>query len=120
MSQVEKLSIAMTSEMAAELRAAVEAGEYSSVSEAVRDAVRMLIAKLCPSSTISSPASVGRNRETFLSRAAAVRGETSDFIYKPLIKAMVTARQTAKTNKTPNAAAKWPEIRVAPMAEMTS
>lgn len=40
MSQVEKLSIAMPSEMAAELRAAVEAGEYSSVSEAVRDALR--------------------------------------------------------------------------------
>lgn len=40
MSQVEKLSIAMPSEMAAELRAAVEAGDYSSVSEAVRDALR--------------------------------------------------------------------------------
>jgi antitoxin ParD1/3/4 len=40
MSQVEKLSIAVPSEMAAELRAAVEAGEYSSVSEVIRDALR--------------------------------------------------------------------------------
>lgn len=40
MSQVEKLSIAVPAEMAAELRAAVEAGEYSSVSEVIRNALR--------------------------------------------------------------------------------
>ena len=40
MANVEKLSIALTPEMAAELRAAVERGEYGSVSEVVRDALR--------------------------------------------------------------------------------
>ena len=40
MANVEKLSIALTPEMAAELRAAVEQGEYGSVSEVVRDALR--------------------------------------------------------------------------------
>jgi antitoxin ParD1/3/4 len=37
MANVEKLSIAVTPEMADELRAAVEQGEYGSVSEVVRD-----------------------------------------------------------------------------------
>ena len=40
MGKVEKLSIALTPEMASELRAAVEQGEYGSVSEVVRDALR--------------------------------------------------------------------------------
>ena len=40
MSQVEKLSIAVTPDMAADLRAAVEGGDYGSVSEVVRDALR--------------------------------------------------------------------------------
>ena len=39
-SRVEKLSIAVTEDMAAELRAAVEGGDYGSVSEVVRDALR--------------------------------------------------------------------------------
>lgn len=40
MSNVEKLSIAVTPEMAALMRQAVEAGEYASTSEVVRDALR--------------------------------------------------------------------------------
>jgi antitoxin ParD1/3/4 len=40
MANVEKLSIALTPDMVAELRAAVEAGDYGSVSEVVRDALR--------------------------------------------------------------------------------
>lgn len=40
MANVEKLSIALTPDMAAEMRAAVEAGDYGSVSEVVRDALR--------------------------------------------------------------------------------
>lgn len=40
MANVEKLSVALTPEMAAEVRAAVERGEYGSVSEVVRDALR--------------------------------------------------------------------------------
>jgi antitoxin ParD1/3/4 len=40
MSQIEKLSIALTTEMVAELREAVEQGDYGSVSEVVRDALR--------------------------------------------------------------------------------
>jgi len=40
MANVEKLSIAVTPDMAAELRAAVEGGDYGSVSEVVRDALR--------------------------------------------------------------------------------
>jgi antitoxin ParD1/3/4 len=40
MANVEKLSVALTPDMAAEMRAAVESGDYGSVSEVVRDALR--------------------------------------------------------------------------------
>lgn len=40
MSSVEKISIALPAEMVGKLREAVEAGEYASSSEAVRDALR--------------------------------------------------------------------------------
>jgi antitoxin ParD1/3/4 len=40
MANVEKLSIALTPEMAALLRAAVQTGEYASTSEVVREALR--------------------------------------------------------------------------------
>ena len=40
MANVEKLSVAVTPEMAALMRQAVEAGEYASTSEVVRDALR--------------------------------------------------------------------------------
>lgn len=40
MPTVEKLSIALPAEMAATIRRAVEAGEYSSNSEVIRDALR--------------------------------------------------------------------------------
>lgn len=40
MPTVEKLSIALPTEMAAVIRRAVEAGEYSSNSEVIRDALR--------------------------------------------------------------------------------
>ena len=40
MANVEKLSVAVTPEMAALMREVVEAGEYASTSEVVRDALR--------------------------------------------------------------------------------
>jgi len=40
MATVEKITIALTPEMAGFVRQAVEAGEYASTSEAIRDAVR--------------------------------------------------------------------------------
>jgi len=40
MPNVEKLSVALTPDMVAEMRAAVEGGDYGSVSEVVRDALR--------------------------------------------------------------------------------
>ena len=40
MANVEKVSVAVTQEMAATLRAVVESGEYASTSEVVRDALR--------------------------------------------------------------------------------
>jgi len=40
MSGVEKLSVAVTSQQAAALRAAVEAGEYATTSEIIREALR--------------------------------------------------------------------------------
>ena len=40
MATVEKLSIALTSEFATDIREAIKAGEYASVSEVVRDALR--------------------------------------------------------------------------------
>lgn len=40
MATVEKVSVALTPEQVSELRAAVEAGEYATTSEIVREAVR--------------------------------------------------------------------------------
>jgi antitoxin ParD1/3/4 len=40
MSAIEKITISLPAEMIAELRAAIEAGEFTNVSEAVRDALR--------------------------------------------------------------------------------
>ena len=40
MGTVEKITIALTAEQASFVRGAVEAGEYASTSEAIRDAVR--------------------------------------------------------------------------------
>lgn len=40
MSNVEKVSVALTTEMAAEVRAAVSSGEYASSSEVIREALR--------------------------------------------------------------------------------
>ncbi len=40
MSNVEKISIALTSEQVASLRSAVDEGDYATTSEAVREAVR--------------------------------------------------------------------------------
>lgn len=40
MATVEKITIALTAEMASSVRSAVAAGEYASTSEAIRDAVR--------------------------------------------------------------------------------
>ena len=40
MGVVEKITISLPAEMVAELRAAVEAGEFTSTSEAIRDALR--------------------------------------------------------------------------------
>ncbi len=40
MAKVEKISVALTGDMVAEMRAAVETGDYGSVSEVVRDALR--------------------------------------------------------------------------------
>jgi antitoxin ParD1/3/4 len=41
MSNIEKLSISLTSEMAAMVRASVATGDYASTSEVVRDALRL-------------------------------------------------------------------------------
>ena len=40
MANVEKISVALTPEMAADMRKAVESGEYASASEVMRDAMR--------------------------------------------------------------------------------
>lgn len=40
MGKIEKTTISLPSEMLAEIKAAVEAGDYANTSEAVRDAVR--------------------------------------------------------------------------------
>jgi len=40
MANVEKLSIALTADMAGSVRAAVDSGEYATASEVVRDALR--------------------------------------------------------------------------------
>ena len=40
MANVEKVSVALTPDMVAEVRAAVEGGDYGSISEVVRDALR--------------------------------------------------------------------------------
>ena len=40
MSKIEKLSIALTPELAAKVREAVQSGDYASTSEVIRDALR--------------------------------------------------------------------------------
>jgi antitoxin ParD1/3/4 len=40
MSTIEKITISLPAEMVAEVRAAVEAGEFANTSEAIRDALR--------------------------------------------------------------------------------
>lgn len=40
MSRIEKISISLPAEMLAEIKAAVAAGEYTTTSEAIRDALR--------------------------------------------------------------------------------
>ena len=40
MSAIERITISLPAEMVAEIRAAVEAGEFTNTSEAIRDAVR--------------------------------------------------------------------------------
>ena len=40
MGAIEKITISLPEEMLAELKAAVEAGEYTNTSEAIRDAIR--------------------------------------------------------------------------------
>lgn len=41
MANIERMTVVFPEHMAAQIRAAVEAGEYASTSEAVRDAVRL-------------------------------------------------------------------------------
>jgi antitoxin ParD1/3/4 len=41
MAQIERMTVVFPEPMASQIRAAVEAGEYASTSEAVRDAVRL-------------------------------------------------------------------------------
>ncbi|QRE75844.1 ribbon-helix-helix domain-containing protein [Methylobacterium aquaticum] len=41
MAQIERMTVVFPEPMAAQIRAAVEAGEYATTSEAVRDAVRL-------------------------------------------------------------------------------
>ncbi|WP_244936494.1 ribbon-helix-helix domain-containing protein [Methylobacterium currus] len=41
MAHIERLTVVFPEPMAAQIRAAVEAGDYASTSEAVRDAVRL-------------------------------------------------------------------------------
>lgn len=41
MAEIERITVTFPEPMAAEIRAAVEAGEYATTSEAVRDAVRL-------------------------------------------------------------------------------
>jgi antitoxin ParD1/3/4 len=48
MSSVEKISIALPPEMVAQVRRAVEAGEYASSSEVIRDALRDWARKRVP------------------------------------------------------------------------
>jgi antitoxin ParD1/3/4 len=45
MSKLERITVTMPAEMAAKLRAAVEAGAYATSSEIVREAVRAWVAK---------------------------------------------------------------------------
>ena len=45
MSALEKITISLPAEMAAEIKAAVEAGEFANTSEAIRDELRRLVAE---------------------------------------------------------------------------
>ena len=45
MAEIERVTIALPEPMAASVRAAVEAGEYASTSEVLRDALRLWVAR---------------------------------------------------------------------------
>ncbi|HZZ90553.1 MAG TPA: type II toxin-antitoxin system ParD family antitoxin [Caulobacteraceae bacterium] len=87
MSQVEKVSIALTAELAEKVRQAVSSGDYASTSEVVRDALRdwvqdreerARIRRLWEEGLASGVATERRSKEEFLSdartRLAKIRG----------------------------------------------
>ena len=71
MPNVEKMSVALTAQQVAALRAAVDAGEYATASEAVREAVRDWQAKRASNSAenSASPRVVGTGESQWQSLA---------------------------------------------------
>jgi antitoxin ParD1/3/4 len=73
MANVEKLSVALTPEMAAMMRNAVESGEYASASEVMREALREW--KLRRTQRERAIEELGRHWDIGIASGAAVDGE---------------------------------------------
>lgn len=73
MGNVEKMSVALTPEMAATLRQVVDAGEYASASEVMREALREW--KLRRSEREQAVAELGRRWDAGIASGEAVDGD---------------------------------------------
>lgn len=75
MANVEKISVALTPEMAATMRQVVETGEYASASEVMRDALRQW--QLRRVERAQAVAELGRLWDDGLASGGAVDGEAA-------------------------------------------
>ena len=91
MAKIERMTVVFPEPMAAEIRAAVKAGEYASTSEAVRDAVRLWNGRRQL-----------RERELALLRTAwddgQASGEAGDYDMRSILR---EAREDAARESTP-------------------
>lgn len=85
MTQVEKLSIALTAELAEQVREAVRSGEYASASEVIREALRGWLGnrrsadelrRLVAEGLASGAPQERQSLQTFLASARARRAKT--------------------------------------------
>lgn len=91
MANVEKVSVALTPEMAAMMREAVETGEYASASEVMREALRDW--KHRRAQRAKAVEELGRLWDAGLSSGPAVDGETAFAGIRQTLDGRITGRE---------------------------
>ena len=91
MAKVEKVSVALTPELAVMMREAVETGEYASASEVMREAVRGW--KHWRAQRANAVEELGRLWNAGLSSGPAVDGETAFARIRQTLDAGITGRE---------------------------